>query len=115
MCASIVSRRVPVTFIDSDGHRWTVSATVGDTILQTADRYDIPLLGECGGGGWPRDNYGEGPMCRSCMVYVDNAHVARALPQEGDEERILYWVDNATNKSAQPHNRTLSSRISACY
>ena len=90
--------RVPVTFIDADGHRWTVSALCGDTILQTADKHDIPLVGECAGGGWPRENYGEGPMCRTCMVYVDNAHVARVLPIEEDEEQILYWVDNATKK-----------------
>ena len=101
-----VSLRVPVTFIDPDGHRWTVAATVGDTILQTAEKYDIPLVGECGGGGWPRENYGEGPMCRSCMVYVDNTHIARALPMEGDEERILYWVDNSTKKSHSAHNST---------
>ena len=93
-----------MTFIDPDGHRWTVAATVGDTLLETADQYDIPLLGECEGGGWPREEYGEGPMCRSCMVYVDNAHVARVAPVGDDEQKLLYWADNVTRKSARtPH------------
>ena len=93
--------RVPLTFVGVNGQRWSVSADVGDTLLQTADKHDIPLFAECGGGGVPRDKYGEGPMCRSCHVFIDNAHTQRALPLEQDEDDILQWVDTRTKKSEQ--------------
>ena len=72
---------------------------VGDTLLQTAEKHDIPMFASCGGGGWPRHLFGEGPMCRSCHVYLDNGHVGKALPIEEDEEKILLNIDDRTHKS----------------
>ena len=90
---------VPVTFVATTGERWSISAEVGDTLLQTANKHDIPLVASCGGGGISRDQYGEGPMCRTCHVYLDNAHVHRAMPHTDDETRIMAWIDNKTKKS----------------
>ena len=91
--------RVPLTFVGESGDRWSVSAVVGDTLLQTASKHGVPLVAECGGGGWPREEYGEGPMCRTCHVYLDNAHAALALPPDADELKILEWIDTRTSKS----------------
>ena len=102
-------RRVPVTFVSTTGDRWSISAEVGDTLLQTARKHDIPLVAGCGGGGWPRDNYGDGPMCRTCHVFLDNAHIHRALPPEEDELNILAWIDNKTKKSPLPSDGHLHS------
>lgn len=90
---------VPITFVTFDGHRYTVSATVGATLLEAADSERVPLLGECGGGGWPRENYGEGPMCRSCLVYIDHTHLPATNKPTIDEQRTLYWITESNHNS----------------
>lgn len=92
--------QIPVTFVTFDGHRYTVTASVGSTILETADAHQVPVYGDCGGGGWPRDNYGEGPMCRTCLVYIDNAHVHTVAPPNEDEDQIQFW-STQTNKNSR--------------
>ena len=47
------------------------------------------------------DRFSEGPMCRNCHVYVDNAHVA-TLPPKGEEEIALTeWIKNKNAKSVE--------------
>lgn len=43
--------------------------------------------------------FGEGPVCRNCHVYVDNAHVAVLPPKGDDEVALTKWIKNKNAKS----------------
>ncbi|MGF6266322.1 2Fe-2S iron-sulfur cluster-binding protein [Paraburkholderia youngii] len=67
-----------IRFIQPDGSEAAVSATVGDSVMQTAVNNQIPgILGDCGGSC----------SCATCHAYVDEAwssHMPAAEPYEVD-------------------------------
>ena len=68
-----------ITFIHPDGREQRISASAGESAMQTATRHDINgILAECGGNA----------MCATCHVYVDEGWVSR-LPSMGDDEDAL--------------------------
>lgn len=60
------------------------------------------------------EEYGEGPMCRTCHVYVDNAHIKKALPIQGEEGKILAWIDNKTKNSRLACEVVVTPELSGC-
>lgn len=56
------------------------------------------MAGKCNGGGAGDIEYAEGPMCRSCHVYIDPDHLPK-LPPKGFEEQVLSkWLKNRTKQ-----------------
>jgi hypothetical protein len=45
------------------------------------------------------DRFSEGPVCRNCHIYVDNAHVAVLPPKGEDEIALTQWIKNKNAKS----------------
>ena len=43
--------------------------------------------------------FSDGPMCRNCHIYVDNAHVNTLPPKGESEEDLTVWIKNKTEKS----------------
>lgn len=54
----------------------TVEAKVGESLLDLAQRYNIPIIGACGGGG----------ICGSCHVEIECANLKQP---EGNEADLL--------------------------
>ncbi len=64
-----------MTFVENGGARREVEAWVGESILETARRYDIDIEGAC-----------EGSLaCSTCHVIVGAADYAR-LPRASEDE-----------------------------
>jgi 2Fe-2S ferredoxin len=65
-----------ITYIEHDGAVHTVEAEVGSTVMETALKHGVTgIVAECGGSC----------TCATCMVYVDEAWMAK-LGQRADEE-----------------------------
>lgn len=90
---------IDLTFISPEGKSTTVKARIGDTVLQTAETYKLPICGDCHGSGLPRavqrtegwkeETFGEGPSCCFCHV-VPSRELSEVLPKpEKDEESFI--------------------------
>ncbi len=90
---------VPITFINWDGTRYDVSAPVGSTLLDVAFDNGIPILGRCHGGDDGAIDYGEGPICRTCHIYVDTQNLKKLPEKSWGEKTETYWMDNVTGNS----------------
>jgi 2Fe-2S ferredoxin len=84
-----------ITFIDQDGTRRTVEASVGQTVMEAAIHNGVPgIEAECGGAC----------ACATCHVYVDDAWRERTGAPEPMEEDMLdfaYEVRPASRLSCQ--------------
>ena len=69
---------IKITFV-YDGKSVTVEAKGGETLLQLAERNNIPLVGGCGGAC----------VCGSCFVDIDQAHTNLLPEAEFSELDIL--------------------------
>ena len=68
-----------VTFINGDGTRLQVDASVGQTILELAQDHGVDLEGAC-----------EGSMaCSTCHIIVENGFYDFLEPPSEDEEDML--------------------------
>ncbi|SDF28070.1 ferredoxin, 2Fe-2S [Celeribacter baekdonensis] len=64
-----------ITFVQPDGRSQTVSARVGDSVMQTALAHSIDgIFAECGGA----------MMCATCHCYVEDARTGQASQGEED-------------------------------
>ncbi len=64
-----------ITFVQPDGRSQTVSARVGDSVMQTALAHSIDgIFAECGGA----------MMCATCHCYVEDARTGEASQGEED-------------------------------
>ena len=67
-----------ITYIDSAGQTYAVDGTVGQTVMETAIKHNVPgIVAECGGAC----------SCATCHVYVDEAwreKVGSPTPMEED-------------------------------
>lgn len=71
-------RKVRVVFIDPDGKRIEASGAPGDSLLDVAHRFDVPIEGAC-----------EGSMaCSTCHVIVLDPWFDR-LPEPREEEEDM--------------------------
>lgn len=72
-CFLLLTLRLDSCFLMLQGHRATVPARVGSTLLDAASLHNIDLEGPCLGGGgptevrrtenWVETTFGEGPSC----------------------------------------------------
>lgn len=82
-----------VTYTDSEGQARTVSANVGDSVMETAVRNGVPgIVAECGGS----------LSCATCHVIVDEADFASLPPMDPMEDEMLYGT---------AEDRTATSRL----
>jgi len=84
---------ISLTFVDMKGNRRTVQAKVGENILETATRHELPIPGTCGGGGPPLKDYGDGASCEFCHVYIQNEYTKFILRPDWVERERLSVVD----------------------
>ncbi|KAK8801811.1 hypothetical protein WA538_005647 [Blastocystis sp. DL] len=89
---------IDLTFISPEGKSTTVKARIGDTVLETAEAYNLPLCGDCHGAGLPRavqrtkgwkeETFGEGPSCSFCHV-VPSIELSKVLPAPEENEKVF--------------------------
>ena len=71
---------VQINFIDFTGQTRTVSAEEGSTVMETAQRENVPgIEAECGGAC----------ACATCHVYVDDAWLDKIPAAQPMEEDML--------------------------
>jgi len=58
---------VRLQFLDAAGKKYLVYGMVGENLLETCRRWEVPIDGLCGGGD-KLEIYGEGAMCYWCQV-----------------------------------------------
>ena len=84
-----------ITFIDSAGTARTIDAEVGQTVMETAIKNDVPgIEAECGGAC----------ACATCHVYIDDAwreKVGGPSPMEEDMLDFGYDVKPNSRLSCQ--------------
>lgn len=69
-----------IIYVQPDGARRSVTATLGDTVMNAAVTNDVPgIVAECGGSC----------SCATCHVYVDEAWQDTAGPPSAMEEDML--------------------------
>jgi ferredoxin len=96
---------ITLRFIDWYGQETVVDkARVGESILDTAQRFWLPIPGKCDhGDGLVGDtnDFGEGASCKFCHVYIDRGFVHK-LPKPLVEEDIVreYFEDFQDNSRA---------------
>lgn len=70
-----------ITYTDSSGGARTVTATIGDSVMESAVRNGVPgIVAECGGS----------LSCATCHVFVDDTELA-LLPAMGEMEDEMLW------------------------
>ena len=96
-CRCLDAARMPkITYIDSAGQTYVVDGTVGQTVMETAIKHNVPgIVAECGGAC----------SCATCHVYVDEAwRAATGEPSQMEEDMLDFaW-------EARPESR-LSCQI----
>eukprot|EP00981_Chlorochromonas_danica_P006950 scaffold1507_cov158-Ochromonas_danica.AAC.19 len=82
-------------FHTAAGNRATVSARIGQSLLDACFLHKVDIEGPCGGGGsavevhrtpiWTESTFGEGPTCFLCHVQIPSKY-NHLLPPMGDHE-----------------------------
>eukprot|EP00892_Ulva_mutabilis_P003177 jgi/Ulvmu1/12860/UM098_0045.1 len=71
--------RISVTFVDRDGTKYDVQASVGENMLSVAHREEIDLEGAC-----------EGSLaCSTCHVVIEDKDVFDKIPEADDDENDM--------------------------
>ena len=75
-----MSQDITLHYRTADGETRTVSARVGDTVMETAVQNDVDeIVAECGGS----------LICATCHVYLDEATAALFDPPDDAELEML--------------------------
>eukprot|EP00467_Chlorarachnion_reptans_P024713 CAMPEP_0114524082 /NCGR_PEP_ID=MMETSP0109-20121206/21654_1 /TAXON_ID=29199 /ORGANISM="Chlorarachnion reptans, Strain CCCM449" /LENGTH=146 /DNA_ID=CAMNT_0001705479 /DNA_START=41 /DNA_END=481 /DNA_ORIENTATION=+ len=93
------AKTVKVTYVNMDGERATVDATVGDTLLQTARKNKIDMYGPCEGGGQDANDYGEGPCCTECRCFIPIEYHSKVAPVNKEEAFVLAQATDTNETS----------------
>lgn len=74
-----------ITYIEHSGQSHTVDAEIGQTVMETAIKHNIPgIVAECGGAC----------SCATCHIYVDEAwRAATGEPSEMEEDMLDFAYD----------------------
>jgi 2Fe-2S ferredoxin len=84
-----------ITYIDHSGRVHVVEGTVGQTVMETAIKHNVPgIVAECGGAC----------SCATCHVYVDDAwRAATGEPSQMEEDMLdfAYEVRPTSRLSCQ--------------
>ena len=72
-----------ITYIEPDGTRRRIEATIGQSIMQTALAHNIEgIVAECNGNA----------ACATCHVYLDETSAARLAPPAAHEADMLEFT-----------------------
>jgi 2Fe-2S ferredoxin len=74
-----------ITYIDHSGREYKVVGDVGQTVMETAIKHDVPgIVAECGGAC----------SCATCHVYVDPAwRATTGEPSQMEEDMLDFAFD----------------------
>jgi ferredoxin, 2Fe-2S len=74
-----------ITYIDHSGRDYVVEGEVGQTVMETAIKHDVPgIVAECGGAC----------SCATCHVYVDDAwRGVTGEPSQMEEDMLDFAFD----------------------
>lgn len=75
----LLSAKVPITFVDTDGHEYAVDAEPGRTLLEVAHENDIELEGACDGS----------LACSTCHLILDTQSFEKLPPPDEEELDML--------------------------
>eukprot|EP00470_Lotharella_oceanica_P001180 CAMPEP_0170176894 /NCGR_PEP_ID=MMETSP0040_2-20121228/9654_1 /TAXON_ID=641309 /ORGANISM="Lotharella oceanica, Strain CCMP622" /LENGTH=126 /DNA_ID=CAMNT_0010419347 /DNA_START=99 /DNA_END=479 /DNA_ORIENTATION=+ len=92
-------KTIKITYVNTSGDRVTVDGKAGQNLLQVARDHNIDLYGPCNGGGQSVDDYGEGPCCTECRVFIAKEFHDKVNPINGEEIEILDWCEDADENS----------------
>jgi len=92
---------VKIFYIDAMGDKHRVYGMVGETLLETSRRWEIPLDGLCMGGD-RTEVYTDGPRCQYCQIDVAPRWVHTLPPMDWREEYFTknYRVFSPTSRLA---------------
>jgi len=76
---------VKVFFIDAMGDKHRVYGMVGETLLETSRRWEIPIDGHCLGGD-RAELYSDGPRCHWCQIDIAPRWIHTLPPMDWKEE-----------------------------
>lgn len=91
-----------ITYIDHTGRNYVVEGDIGQTVMETAIKNDVPgIVAECGGAC----------SCATCHVYVDDTwRAATGEPSQMEEDMLDFAFD------VRPQSRlSCQLRITAAY
>ena len=79
-----------IKFIDFEGVERSVDGAVGDSVMETAIRHDVPGIdADCGGAC----------ACATCHVYIDQAWLSSVGKPADLEEEMLQVADDVKDNS----------------
>jgi len=90
---------IKITFIDAEGTKHRVYGVVGESLLNVARRWDVPIDGLCQGGD-PNVLYGEGPMCHLCQMDISPqyAHLLPKIRRQEEYHFNRFWTMCPTSR-----------------
>lgn len=97
---SSVPAAVNVTFVRGDGTREVVQGEAGETLYRAALRAGVDVPADtCNGEGDDVTDYGEGPACRHCHVYIASTWFDSVPRMEREEGHQLDMLDERSSYS----------------
>lgn len=110
---------ITVKFHDWHGDETVIDkAMVGETVLDVANRFWLPIPGKCSGGDGlmgNTDDWGEGPSCRFCHVIVDRTSHAKLPPALIEEEINMEIFEDRTDTSRCACQLTLTKDLDGMH
>ena len=113
----LISHRVQVNFVDSEGHRSKVPGRIGQSLHEVALLHGIDMDGHDSANNhysfrrteaWTEDVFGEGPSNAHDHVIVDPAWVDKVPAPMPEEATVLQ--EHVYHQDLTPHSR-LGSQI----
>ena len=80
---------MPKIIFKSEDKEIIVDAVVGETLLETANKANVPLFGGCGGAG----------VCGTCHVFIDQAFVKKLNKPTLEELDLIDVLPNGNSNS----------------
>ncbi len=79
-----------ITFIEYDGNKSVVDATVGNSVMETAIENMVSGIdADCGGNC----------ICSTCHGYIDDAWLGKLPPMEAEEEAMVEFANEPESNS----------------
>lgn len=80
---------MPKIIFKSENKEIVVDAVVGETLLETANKADVPLFGGCGGAG----------VCGTCHVFIDQEYLKKLNEPALEELDLIEVLPNGNSNS----------------
>lgn len=80
---------MPKIIFKTEDKEITIDAIVGETLLEAANRSDIPLFGGCGGAG----------VCGTCHVFIDQEFLKKLNEPALEELDLIDVLPNGNSNS----------------